>query len=103
MENDQLHKPGANRTLYNVEMNGFPLSSHIIILTSPVCFAVTKFLSATSIYLSVSTSDPGTKYETSDFMWHVATESKTQLVSCKTSPKYLLGLSTLEDIRDIEA
>ena len=57
----------------------------------------------TSIYLSISTSDPGTKYETSGVMWQVALESKIQLVSYELSPKYILGVSTLEDIRAIDA
>ena len=83
MENNQLHKSGANRTLYNVAMKGFTLSSHITILTSPVCFTVTKFLSATSIYLSVSTNWPGIKYEISGIMWQVAPDSKIKLVSCE--------------------
>ena len=34
-------------------------------------------------------------------MWQVAHESKIQLVSCKLSPKSLLGLSALEDIHAI--
>ena len=32
-------------------------------------------------------------------MWQVAPESKIQLVSCKLSPKQLLGISALEDMR----
>ena len=36
-------------------------------------------------------------------MWKVIHESKIQLVSCEISPKYLLGLSMLEEIRAIDA
>ena len=71
MENNQLHKSGANITLYNIAMKVFPLSPHIFIWTFPVCFAVTKFPSATSIYLSVSTNDTGIKYEISVGTWQV--------------------------------
>ena len=42
MENNWLQKTRENSILYNVSMKGFPLSSHIFILTSPVRFAVTK-------------------------------------------------------------
>ena len=48
--------------LYNLAMKGFPLSSCMFIWIYPVCFAVTKCPSATSMYLSVSISEPGTKY-----------------------------------------
>ena len=61
-------------------------------------FAVKKYPSETSIYLSVSTIEPGIKSEISGIMWQVAPESKIQLVSCKLSPKYLIGLSALEEI-----
>ena len=50
MENNWLHKSGANSLLYNVAMEGFPLSSPIFIWTIPVCFTVTKSLHVTSIY-----------------------------------------------------
>ena len=80
----------------------FILSSRIFILTSPVCFTVTKFLSATSIYLSISSNDTSTKSEISGFVWQVAPDSKIQLVSCKLSPEYLLGIYALEDICDID-
>ena len=62
MENNQSQKSGANSTLYNVEIKGFRLSSHIFIYTSPVCFTVTKFPYENLVYLSVSTNKPGTKY-----------------------------------------
>ena len=50
----------------------------------------------TSMYLSISTSEPGTKSEISGVMWQVAPESKIQLVSCNLSPKSLLGLSYVQ-------
>ena len=53
--------------------------------------------------LFVSTSDTGTKYEISGVIWQVAPESKTQLVSCKLFPEYLLGISRLEYISAINA
>ena len=103
MENNQSHKSGANSTLYNVAMKGFPLYSHIFIWTSTVCFAVTKFPSTNLIYLSVYTNEPGIKCEISGVMWKVALQSKIRLVSCKICTKSLLGLCTLEDIHSIEA
>ena len=59
MENNWLHKSGANSTLYNVAMTSFPILSQNFIWTYPGCFAVTKFPSATSMYLSVSNNEPG--------------------------------------------
>ena len=59
--NNWLHKSGWNNMLYNVAMKCLPLPLCIFIWTSPVCFAVTKCPSSTSMYLSVSTSEPGTK------------------------------------------
>ena len=94
-------KYGVNSTLYSVAMKGFPLSSHMFFCTPPF-FDVTKRPTATSVYLSISTSEPGTKYEIYGVMLQVAHESKIQLVGCEISPKYLLGLSTLEYIRAIE-
>ena len=76
MENNQLHKYDDNKTLYNVAMESFPLSSRILIWTSPVFFAVEKCPYATFLYLSVSTSNPGMKTEISGVMWQVAPESK---------------------------
>ena len=35
-------------------------------------------------------------------MLQVAPESKIQLISCELSPKYILGLYALEDIRAID-
>ena len=35
-------------------------------------------------------------------MWHVAPESKIQMVSCELYPKSLPGLSTFEDIHAID-
>ena len=101
-ENNILHESGANSTLYNVSMKDFPLSFRIFIWASPVYFAVTKFSSATSIYLSVFLNEPGIKSKISGVMWQVAPESKIQLVSCKLSPKFLLGLYELEYIYAID-
>ena len=97
MENNRLHKSGANSTLYNISMKGLPLLSQIFIWSSPVFFYVIKSPSVTSIYLSVSTNKPGIKYKISGVMWQVASESKIQLVSCDLSQKYLLVIYTLED------
>ena len=49
MGDNQSQKFGANITLYNVEVKGFTLSSHISIWNFPVFLAVMKFLSKTSI------------------------------------------------------
>ena len=64
-------------------MTVFPLSSPIFVWASPICFAVTKFPSATLIYLSVATNNPGIKSEIYGVVWQVAPESKIQLGSCK--------------------
>ena len=60
MVNNQSHKYGANSTLYKVAMKGFPLllriSSELLLF-----FAVTKCISANSVYLSVSYIDTGIK------------------------------------------
>ena len=102
MKNNQSHKSGENSTLYNISTKGLPLWSHIFVLTSPVFFAVTKFLYTTSIYLSVSTNETGIKSEISGVMWQVAPESKIHLVSCELYPKSILGISELEDIQIID-
>ena len=86
MVNNWLHKTGANSALYNLEIKGFPLLSHIFIWNYPVCFAVTKYPSTTSIYLSVSTNEPGIKPEISGVVWKITPESKTQPVSCDLPP-----------------
>ena len=83
-------------------MNGLQLLSRIFIWTSPIYFAVTKWPSATSIYLYVSTNVPVIKYEISCVMWKVTPESKIKLVSCELSPKYFRGLSVLDDILAID-
>ena len=72
------------------------------ILTSHVCFAVTKCPSTTSIYLSVSTIEPSTKFEIFSVMWQFATDSKIQLVSCKIYPKYLPRVSMIECMRSVD-
>ena len=43
------------------------------------------------------------KSETSGVMWHVAPESKIQLVNCELSQKFPLGHSSLPDMRAIDA
>ena len=101
MENNQSHKSGANSMLYNLAIKGFPLSSHMFVWISPCFFCCEKCPSVTSMYLSIWTSNPGTKSDISSVMWQVMPESKIQLVSYFMSPKYLLGISTLEDIRAI--
>ena len=102
MENNWLHKSGTNITWYNVSIQGFTLLSQIYIWTCPVCFAVKKCPLASLIYLSVSTNDPGIKSKIIGVMWQVAPESKIQLFSCELSPKFILGLSALLDIRAID-
>ena len=97
------HKSGAKSTLCNVAINVFPLLSHICICTWTFCFAVTWCPSATSMYLSVSSNDPGMKSETYGVIWHVAIESKIQLVNCELSPYFSLLRSSLLDIRAIDA
>ena len=96
-------KSGAKTTLYNVVMKGFPLPLHIFICTWPFCFAVTWCLSATSMYLSVSSNDPRMKSESYGVMWHVAPKSKIKLVNCELSPYFSLEHSSLLDIRAIYA
>ena len=77
IEDNLLHTSGAKITLCNVAMKGFPLSSHIFIHTWPLCFAVMWCSSVTSMYLSISSYEPGMKSETSGVIWHVATKSKS--------------------------
>ena len=60
-----------------------------------------KFSSKNSIYLYVSTNEPGIKSEISGVMWKVSPEYKIQLVSCELSPKYIPVTSSLEDIHAI--
>ena len=55
-----------------------------------------------NIFLSVSFNVPGMKYETSGVIWHVAPESKIQLVNCKLSPYFSLLRSSLLYIRAID-
>ena len=59
--------------------------------------------SATPMYLSLSYNELGMKSETAGVVWHVALESKIQLVNCELSPKIPLGNSSLPDIRAIDA
>ena len=73
-----------------------------VYLNSPCFFCCEKFPSENPMYLSISTSDTGTKSEFYGIMWHVAPESKIQLVSSELSPKSLLGIFTLEVICAIE-
>ena len=48
-------------------------------------------------------NEPGIKSETSGVMWHVAPESKIQLINCELSAKFPLGNLSLSDIRAIDA
>ena len=86
MEHNWSHKYRENSRLYNVAMKGLPLSLHIFIWTSPGCFTVIKSPPTTSMCSSIYTIETGTKCEISGFMWQVAPESKTQLISCNLSP-----------------
>ena len=86
IENNMSHKSGASKTLYKVAIKVNPLSSNICMCTEPFYFAVTWCPSATSMNLSVSYNDPGMKSVTSGVIWHVAPESKIQLVNCELSP-----------------
>ena len=52
-----------------------------------------------NIYRFVSSNEPGIKPEAGDVMQHVATESIIQLVNYEISPKSLLELFPLPDIR----
>ena len=52
---------------------------------------------------SVSSNDTGMKSETYGVMWHVAPESKIQLVNCELSPYFSLERSSLLDICAIDA
>ena len=81
MENTRSHKSGANSTLYNLAITGLPLSSRIFIWTSHVCFAVTKCISLTSVYFSVSTNKPSIKSEITGVLWQVTPQSKIQLMA----------------------
>ena len=103
IENNLWHKSGAKSTLCNVAMKDFPLSSHICIHAWHFCFAVAWCPSATSMYLSVSSNDPGMKTETYGVMWHVVPKSKIQLVNCDLSPYFSLEYSSLLDIHAIDA
>ena len=103
IENNPSHKSGVKHTLCNVAIKHFPLSSHICIRTWPFCFDVTWCPSATSMYLSVSSNDPGMKPETYGIMWHVAPKSKIQLVNWELSQYFTLERSSLLYIRAIYA
>ena len=103
IKNNLSHNSGAKSTLCNVAMKGSPLLSHIFIRTWPFCFAVTWCPYSTSVYLSVSYNESGMKSETSGVMWHVAPESKIQLVNCELSPKFSLGNSSLPNNCAIDA
>ena len=103
LENNLSHISGAKSTVWNVAMKVSPLSSHIFIWICTFYFSVTWCPSATSIYLSLSYNDPRIKYEPCGLIWHVAPESKIQLVNCKLSPRSLLELLPLPKIRAIYA
>ena len=102
-KNNLSYKSGAKSMLCIVAMKGSSLSSHIFIRTWPCCFALTWYLSATSMCLSVYNNEPRIKSETFVVMWHIDPESKVQLVNYKLSPKFLLGHSSLIDMRAIDA
>ena len=57
----------------------------------------------TSMRLYVSSNELGINYETFGVMWHVALESKIQLVNFVLSPKFPLGHLSELDIRAIDA
>ena len=103
IENNLSHKSGANSTLYKVATNVFLLSLHICIRTEPFFPAVTWCPSATSMNLFVSCNDHGMKSVTSGVIWHIAPESKIQLVNCKLSPYSLLPRLSSLDIHAIDA
>ena len=54
-------------------------------------------------FFSVSPNEPRIRSETSSVMWHVAPESKIQMVNFELSPKFPLGLLSLLDMRAIDA
>ena len=54
------------------------------------------------MYLYVYYNETGMKSEISDVMWHVAPESKIQLVNCKLSPYFSLERSSVLVIRSID-
>ena len=88
--------------LYNVVMMGFPLSLHIFIWTPPICFSVKKIhLKLQWIYLFTTVS----LVKNLNLQFHVMSWSwvYNPMISCDLSPKYIPGLSTLEDIRSIDA
>ena len=101
MENKWLHESGANIMVYNVAIKGSPQLSRIFIWTSLVCSAVTKCQSEISMYLSVYTNEPHIKSEIYGLVLQVAPESKIQLVSCKLSLSFILGIYALVYIRAI--
>ena len=103
IENNQSHKSGAKITLCNVAIKGSPLLSHIFICTCPLWFAMAWCPSANSMCLSVSSNKYGIKYESYGVMWHVAPESKIQLVYWELSPKFPLVHFSLPYIHAIDA
>ena len=103
MENNLPHRSGAKSTLCNVAIKVSLLSLHIFIHTCPFCFLVTWCPSATSIFLSVSSNEPGIKSENFGIIWNIALEHKIQLVYFKLSPKSILWDSSLSDIRAIDS
>ena len=98
-----MHKSGTKSPLCNIAMKISLWLSHIFVHTLPFCFAVTWCPSATSSCLSLFSNEPGIRSDTSGFMWHVSTESKTQFVNCELSPKFPLGHYSLLDMRAIDA
>ena len=76
--------------------------SLIFIWNYLVCFAVNKSPYATSKYWSVSTNELSIRSEIYGVIGQVTPDSKIKFVSCKLSPKSLLGISALEDICAID-
>ena len=97
-----MHKSGANIKFYTRATEGFPVLSQTFIWTSPVCFALKKWPSTTSMYLSVSSNEPGIQSKISSVMLQVALYSKIQLISCDLYLKSLLGFFGLMCIRAID-
>ena len=102
MENIQSHKSVANSTLYNVAMKGFHYC-HTFLFELLLSVSLGRNSHLQLQHISVSTNEPGIKSEIYGVVCQVASKSKIQLISCNLSPKSLLGLSALEDIRAIDA
>ena len=92
-----LSKVKYYKALYNFRRNVYIIIKHF---STNFIFDVTECRSKNPIYFSVSESELGTK----SYIFCVrknAPKYKIQLVSCELSPKYLLGISALEDVISI--